>query len=386
MLSQRWKWIGIGWLLMLGLVGSSPQLGPSSSAGEEPSSKLAIRSTKMLYRGVWPWEATLSPGGERLAAWGPVEGSDLNIPGYEWQLCVWDVKTGEVLFRRKTRGGLSQLAFSQNGKYLVTCGTADEFADAPVWDVSTGEKITELIDADHRGEEPFSSWCAFSPDGELVATYFGDSHSIGLFDAKTWRLKQTIKIQELPTVRRLATFTPDSRYLVVVGSMNPPFSERRPDNANDVLTVWRILDRQVVANIRKFSSQHSICMAFSPSGQWLAIGMGDIGGGVKLIEWNREQPKLIDLRTHNLAVLSLVFTPDNRFLLVYGMSRRKDDKVSKSSLQVWDWQERKQLTEQEIKIRPPLLISPDGKHLFFAGDNEVLRRWELPEALQPRKQ
>jgi WD40 repeat protein len=229
MLSQRWKWIGIGWLLMLGLVGSSPQLGPSSSAGEEPSSKLAIRSTKMLYRGVWPWEAALSPGGERLAAWGPVEGSDLNIPGYEWQLCVWDVKTGEVLFRRKTRGGLSQLAFSQNGKYLVTCGTADEFANAPVWDVSTGEKITELIDADHRGEEPWSECCAFSPDGELVATYLGSVRKIGLFDAKTWRLKQTIKVQG-PRIVWSVIFTPDSRYLAAMGDTA---LGRRPDNADD---------------------------------------------------------------------------------------------------------------------------------------------------------
>jgi len=99
------------------------------------------------------------------------------------------------------------------------------------------------------------------------------------------------------------------------------------------------------------------CLAVSPSGEWLAIGLSD-----KINIWN--------LRTKTLAVsvpkgaTSMLFLPDGKRLVTTGLAH----------LRVWDtadWHEEKAVSDNS----GPLAMSVDGKRLATVGW-QVVRIWD----------
>ncbi len=82
--------------------------------------------------------------------------------------------------------GVHGLAFSPDGKYLVSAG--DAAPSAILWDLSTGKSLRALT-----GHEKSVLCVAFSPDGRFVATGSDD---------------ETAVIWEVPSGKRIRTFRP----------------------------------------------------------------------------------------------------------------------------------------------------------------------------------
>src|SRR5262249_11716388 len=98
------------------------------------------------------------------------------------ELVVWDVASGHGLHaRRGLRGGLLDVAFSPDGRTLVSAyaGPSPTQGEMAVWDVTSGRE--RLVVRNPGG----SAWgVAFSPDGRRLVSA-GEDRAIRLWEAAT---------------------------------------------------------------------------------------------------------------------------------------------------------------------------------------------------------
>ena len=111
--------------------------------------------------------SAFSPDSQRVAA--GIEG------GY---IGVWDATTGQLLKRLEGDDSFQSLAFSQDGKRVVT--------PAGVWNATTGNQVVEFPTHSFGGDS-VEGYAAFSSDGHraVAGGFDGDS---GVWDAMTGKL------------------------------------------------------------------------------------------------------------------------------------------------------------------------------------------------------
>src|SRR5262249_50919872 len=103
---------------------------------------------------------------------------------------VLDVATGEPAAAMKHAADVKRVAFSPDGKRIVTIA-AD--ATARVWDATTGQAITSPLRHDKT-----ISWAAFSPAGDSLATV-GEKNA-RVWDAATGKLLAGPLSHDVPVV------------------------------------------------------------------------------------------------------------------------------------------------------------------------------------------
>ncbi len=231
----------------------------------------------------------LSPNGRYLAT-GSNAGSEQS--GYTGTVSFWrladDVKLFDFYLDRR---GVSDLAFSPNGRTFAAAVTSNEYIDnnfifwnTNTWEITRTMRTGGVLDM------------AFSPDGRFIAS------TPDRFAIRLWDIRYVQYIYELPTsftgAVNCLVFSPDGRVLAT-------------GHYDGFIRLWDVAKGELLKEFRTEGVIESL--AFSPDGVLLASGEGfrdftirlwDLGSGLALQT----------LTGHTHAVDNLAFSPDGRLL------------------------------------------------------------------------
>jgi WD40 repeat protein len=152
-------------------------------------------------------------------------------------------------------GTVNAIAFSPDGGVLVAAGYD---TDIRVWDVRTGQ-LKHLVE-----EMPLAMFdMVFSPDGKHLATA-GADQIIYLWDTKSWKIARKIEGQP-ETVQRIR-FSPDGTKLVSGGMSALSFA------APVKVILWDVASGR---KLETWDAEHMVQgLAFSPDGRQVAVADG----------------------------------------------------------------------------------------------------------------
>jgi WD40 repeat protein len=236
------------------------------------------------------------PDGWRLASAGA--GSKLlNVE-------VWDVRNRRKVFALPVGQEYFTVAFSPNGRYLVTGRLSGEVR---VWDAKTGQPVGTLGTHDREIRA-----VVFSRDGRHLASASPDGQ-VKLWDATRLNEKQEARLTlhaRVPRPSLNVAFSPDGRRLATGGERN-------------TVKIWDVQTGKQIQTLWGHSGE-VYTVAFSPDGRWLASGGED--SAVKV--WDSHTGKVVrTFRGHTGLVSSVAFSPDRRRLV----SGSRD-----TTVKVWD--------------------------------------------------
>ncbi len=320
-------------------------------------------------------------------------------------LCQWDGTSLKPLWENKPdqqaplgprSHGIKSLAFSPDGKHLVTGGVSNSIIR--VWDAAGGKEIRQFTASGTQ-----VGALAFAPIARAVASG-SDDGGLTLWDpasgTKQWETKQPGEVRAL-------AFAPDGRTLVAGGGPEYGWTAGKE---NDPFLVMVDASSGKDARPLGISRDSVASVAFSKDGKVLAAGLGGTlrfwhgttgkerfaadghenwisavavtedgqmavtaGGDGLLILWDLASGKeKLRLKGHQSQVRAAAFVPGGKLLA----SASTDQ-----SVRLWD-----RATGQEVRLLKAspdgllysLTISPDGK-LLAAGDyhNGSVFVWDL---------
>jgi RNA polymerase sigma factor (sigma-70 family) len=246
------------------------------------------------------------------------------------------LRLGSLRFRH--RGTLRSLAFSPDGKLLVSGGWDRVLR---LWDPATGCEVRQ-IDGPKDGVEAI----AFSPDGKVLAGA-GDSCAY-LWDAETGREIRRLQGHK-GRVTALA-FSPGGKLLATADEGTIRLWEMPGGPAPRVFTI---------------GAGSIYAVAFSPDGRALAAAGADRTVGV----WAVEGGKVLHyLRGHNVEITGIAFSPDSQTLISVGCD----------AIRFWDVKSGESVSHPAGKVRngTAAAFSPNGKLLALGSDQGVIQLWD----------
>jgi len=289
-----------------------------------------------------------SPDG-KLLAWGSsiVENGQITDKG---RIILWDMTEHKEV--RRLTGQLKQiggLAFSPDGKYLVSGGGRDD-GSIRLWEVATGKKVRQTAAHSH-----WTVAFTFSPDGKTLASGSTDG-TVGVWEVATGKDLRPSTQGHLAAVNGLA-LSPDGRILAS-GSWDR------------TIRLWNPLTGE---EIRKLVGHTDTVfrLAFSPDGKLLASAGFD--GSIRL--WNPATGKEIQCLLGHTGrlfahVYAVGFSPDGRTLVSCG---------SDGTVRLWD----PTTGKESVQLKGPpsgiqdVTFSPDGHSLAGAAYDGSTYVWEV---------
>ncbi len=125
-------------------------------------------------------------------------------------MTVRKASSGEVVKSKLGVGIASQgMAFSPDGKFLVTGGGMGQRSTVQVWDTQTWKMVRQWDP--HRG---YRLAIGFSPDGKIMATGGEFDGIVKLWETSTWKLLRSLKVKS--SFARDVAFSPDGKLLAVL--------------------------------------------------------------------------------------------------------------------------------------------------------------------------
>ncbi len=242
----------------------------------------------------------------------------------------------------ETFGGILSVAFSRNGKLLVTGDTNGEMR---LYQVADGKQLLTC-----KGHTDWVWSVTFSPDGHVLASGSSDQ-KVKLWDASTGECLRTLQGHS-DRIKSVA-FSPDSRTLV---------------SGSDDYTVklWDVNSGQLLKTLHNHTNW-VWSVVFSADGTMLASGSDD--HTVKLWDVNTGQ-LLKTLRGHSYGVWTVVFSPNGTTL-----ASGSDD----NTVKLWDIRDGKCLKTLQGHSGGvwSVALSPDGTTLASSSDDHTVRCWDV---------
>lgn len=339
------------------------------------------------------------PGGEQVKSWyagHEVTGFAVSPDGAlvatchpgDKRACVWDGETGELVAELEADPeGLSAVAFSTHGRFLITGGKDTRLK---IWSCDDWQLRASL--AGHFGETLGISCVPKSAKFVTAGVAACDEGST----VKQWNLA---KLLEIVPAREAAAEQPQPRPTGGVARQQFKGSNNRPAGVTDEGSSIYFLDyedhvrvcRPADGEVRWSLEVGEVnWVEFSPDGLWLAASYGDWReasendnsnpGVVKI--WDRRTQKLHHTLTLDTSLPERMdFSPDGRTLAVasgnYGSGARAE-------LSLWDVATGERT--QQISVPPNRLthvkFSPDGTLLAFGGCDDHVTVWDVKKNQQ----
>jgi WD40 repeat protein len=256
---------------------------------------------------------------------------------------VWDVSTGKVLLELKGHTKVAGVAWSKDGKHILTAGFDRKLI---LWDARTGKQITTMT-----GSPSLIYAVAFTPDGKKAVIGAGER------TARVWDLetgKETVSNTDHGSGVRSVAVTTDGKTFVTAcfdGGV-------------------RLIEVESGKLVRRMTSSHRQAwfVAVSHDGKRAASVGGD--GLVKLHDL--ETGRLLrEFGPHSGGSHAIAFSHDDRRLLSGGLDR---------TARMWDIESGKEIQRFEHDDAVTCAAFLPGDLLAVTSCNDrTLRLWRLPK-------
>jgi WD40 repeat protein len=227
------------------------------------------------------WSVVFSPDGKHVASAGRRDGL----------VHLWEASTGKPVYRfgRGHRGGISRLAWSADGKQLVSAGGSFDPA-LHVWEAASGRLLRRL---DPKGYGHITDGLGLTADGRWAVSTW--EHTIRLWDLVGTRHRQ------LGVIPRKGMLAVDPGGAFAATSGEGPF-----------LTLWDLEDEVT----RRIEGHDATTSAVAVSSDGCMLAAGDQAGNVYLWECGTGQLRgRFSTGTGSIDILA--FRPDARALAVH---------------------------------------------------------------------
>jgi WD40 repeat protein len=306
------------------------------------------------------------------------------LPSAASAIKLWDARTGKEIHVRLNGFEVETLAFSPDGKRLVSACLEELRPGHPiprgsiikVWEAASGKELLNL-----KSHEQRIMCLAISPDGKKLASgSFKSSSEVDRPNVKVWDAETGKEIHAFGGMSGEAfclAFSPDGKRLAV-GTRN--FADQaKAGGIRGEVRFWNLTTGKHVATWKPHG-QYVKALTYSPDGKRLALGALADGGGVKKdapvkvcdTETGRELLGLPDDEGELLRQAQyMAFSPDGRLLAV-----RLSDR-SKTAVKVWDVAAGKlHRTLPVDNADGGMAFAPDGARLA-AGDSRGVTVWDI---------